>query len=140
MSKLNVYGWFFLAMAVVGMGIGGSGCCGGTSSAADSTGDGGSSSSGGSSKLMTCNDLSSISQCSEHTTKSMKLLGEDFYQGMCELTNGVWSDTGCPAENVIGRCDDGAGTLTNYYSDGGSPYSDATAREACEFMDGSFKS
>jgi len=137
MSKLNVHGWLVLCMCGLFIGVAGSGCCGGSSSAASSDDGGGASSSSGAAK--TCDDISSISQCSEHTKKGMKLLGEDFYKGMCELTSGKWSDTACPSENVVGRCDDGDGSVTIYYSNGGSAYDASTARESCEFLAGTFK-
>ena len=138
MSKLNIYGWLVLCTCVMAIGITGSGCCGGGSSTSSASGDG--DGGGGSGKSLTCNDLSSISQCSEHTRKSMKLLGEDFYKGMCEMTSGSWGDTPCPADDIVGRCDDGDGSITIYYSGGGSPYDSSTAKESCEFLDGSFKS
>ena len=142
MSKLNTIGLGVLCAYALLLGIASSGCCGGGSSASAANGDEGSSSSsggGGGGGDMTCNDVASISQCSEHTRKSMKLLGQDFYQGMCELTDGKWSDTACPADGVVGRCDDGEGSVTIYYGNGGSPYDASTAKEACEFLDGSFK-
>jgi hypothetical protein len=137
MSKLNTIGLGVLCAYALLLGVASTGCCGGGGSASAASGDEGSS--GGSGSAMTCDDLSSISQCSEHTRKSMKLLGQDFYQGMCELTDGKWSDTACPADGVVGRCDDGEGSVTIYYSTGGSPYDASTARESCEFLDGSFK-
>ncbi len=140
MSKLNTIGLGVLCAYALLLGVASTGCCGGGSSAstAEATSDGGSSSSKGGSK--SCNDVSSLSQCSEFTHKSMKLLGEDFYQGMCELTSGKWGEDACPGGDVVGTCDDGEGSITIYYSNGGSPYDASTAKEACEFLDGSFKS
>ena len=142
MSKLNTIGLGVLCAYALLLGVASTGCCGGGSSAAtaeagSASGDSSSSSKGGS---KSCDDMSSLSQCSEFTNKSMKLLGEDFYKGMCELTSGKWGEDACPTENVVGTCDDGEGSVTIYYSNGGSPYDATTAREACEFLDGAFKS
>jgi len=86
-----------------------------------------------------CDDGKSLSQCSEYTDKSMELLGEDFYKSICELTSGKWSADKCPTEGVAGKCDDGAGSMTYYYSSGDLAYTKETAKKSCEDLMGTFK-
>ena len=115
-------------------------CCGGGGSSDIDWDDLGSTDSGDVGTFAkSCNDKKSLSTCSEHTDKSMELLGEDFYKSICELTDGTWGTGKCPTENVVGKCDDGSGMLTFYYSDGGAQYSTETAKQACSDMLGTFK-
>jgi len=86
-----------------------------------------------------CDDSTSLSQCSEYTKGSMELLGEDFYKGMCELTSGKWSTGKCPTENLTGTCDDGAGGVTYYYSTGDLQYSAESAKSSCDLLGSTWK-
>ncbi len=85
-----------------------------------------------------CDDRTAMSTCSEYTDNAMSLLGEDFYKGMCELTNGKWTTERCPADGMAGKCDDGMGTVTFYYTSGDSAYTADTAKSACTDMMGTF--
>ena len=134
MTKFNLFGMLVLVMALTLVG----GCCGGGGSSSTDSGDSGGSSGGGK-FAKSCNDHDVLSTCSEYTKDSMELLGEDFYKGICELTNGKWTTDPCPTANVIGKCDDGDGAMTYYYSDGESVYDKETAQQACKDMLGTFK-
>ena len=116
-------------------------CCGGSSSSTSDFdwGDYDSTSGDVGTFAKSCNDSASLSQCSEHTDNSMSLLGEDFYKSICELTDGKWTTDHCSTAAVVGKCDDGVGTTTFYYSDGGSPYTKETAKSNCSDMLGTFK-
>ena len=144
MSKINVYGWMAVLIAFCGMSIVQSACCGGGTTTgsgdlfADAGSASGSASTGG--KVKTCNDLQTVSQCSQHQGPAFAVFGEEFYKGLCELTDGTWGTAPCPPENIVGRCDDGEGSVTIYYSAGGSTYDLTSAKEACSFTDGAFTS
>ena len=82
-------------------------------------------------QVKTCNDVKSISQCSEHQGQAFAILGEDFYKGICELTDGKWTTGSCPTENALGRCDDQNGSVTLYYKTGTLSYDAAGAEKGC---------
>ncbi len=132
----------FAAMMVLTAALIGACCCGGGSSSSDfdelfeEIAD--TSMTGSTEYGATCNDSSSLSQCTEYTKGSMELLGEDFYKGMCELTSGVWSTEKCPTADSVGSCDDGVGSKTYYYTSGDLKYSADSAKEACSLTMGTF--
>jgi hypothetical protein len=144
MTRINLFGWLVLGVAISAMGALQVGCCGGSSSASEDwlteAAEAAAASTASDGQVKTCNDTVSISQCSEHQGQAFAILGEDFYKGICELTDGSWGTDPCPTGDIVGRCDDGDGSVTIYYSTGGSPYTAATAKEGCDFTEGSFKS
>ena len=144
MSKINLFGWMVMGLAICATAFLHAGCCGGSSSASEDLlnelAEASASAAATDGKVKTCNDLSSVSQCSEHQGPAFAVFGEDFYKGLCELTEGTWGETPCPTDNIIGRCDDGEGSVTIYYGTGGSPYDATTAKDACDFSDGKFSS
>ncbi len=120
------------------------GCCGGGSTEIEipeiaTTETGGGETGGGSGEIKSCNDHKSLSTCSTHESKAFTILGEDFFKGICELVDGTWGTAPCPTENQVGSCDDGEGSVTFYYSDGGDPYDAAKAEEDCKESLGTFK-
>ena len=143
MTKINLFGWMAMGVAISATVFLQSGCCGGSSSASEdllselaevsatTATDG---------KVKTCNDLGSVSQCSEHQGPAFAVFGEEFYKGLCELTDGSWGTDPCPTGDIIGRCDDGEGSVTIYYGAGGSPYDATSAKDACDFSEGKFSS
>ncbi len=120
-------------------------CCGGGSSSSDwsdlesaleeaaaSTGtETDTAAAAASGELKQCNSVESLSTCSEHTSKAFEILGEDFYKGICELTDGKWTTGSCPTENALGRCDDQNGSVTLYYKTGTLSYDAAGAEKGC---------
>ncbi len=139
MKTYNTIG-FAMISAMILMPLVALGCCGGSSDldalVDEAVAEGNGESTGALYK--SCNDAGSISQCSEYTKKAMSLLGEDFYKSICDLTEGTWSGDSCPTANLVGKCDDGEGTITLYYSDGGSPYDEKTAKKDCGELMGKF--
>ncbi len=120
------------------------GCCGGgttTSTDFGSTdiGTTGTDTPAASGSTKTCNDHKSLSTCSTHEPKAFTILGEDFFKSICELVDGTWGTDACPTENQVGTCDDGEGSVTFYYSDGGDAYDAARAEEDCKESLGTFK-
>ena len=81
----------------------------------------------------TCDELRPLSRCHGYSVAAMEVMGRDFHQGACHLTNGAWGGQGaCPKSDRVGTCDDGVGTVTHYYSAGKAPYTAATARQDCK--------
>ena len=121
------------------------GCCGGGTSSTDldnfdvSTPDTGSDTGAAAGALKSCNDMKSLSTCSEHQPKAFTILGEDFFKGVCELVDGTWGTDACPTADRVGTCDDGEGSVTYYYSAGGDPYDAAKAETDCKESLGTFK-
>ena len=104
-----------------------SGCCmGGTSSssspAATTTGTTGA-----------CDVSVNVSSCRDLSGGAF-VLGEQFQRDLCMGT--YTSGGACPAPGRVGSCDDGAGTITRYYSTGALPYTADTARSECTAMAG----
>ncbi len=143
MTKINLFGWMAMGVAITATAFLHSGCCGSSSSASEdlmSELAEASASAPSDGKVKTCNDLSSVSQCSEHQGPAFAVFGEEFYKGLCELTEGSWGEAPCPTDDIIGRCDDGEGSITIYYGTGGSPYDATSAKDACDFSEGKFSS
>jgi hypothetical protein len=122
-----------MALAMIG------GCCGGGGSSIGDLDTSSSGGGGGGKFAKSCNDITSLSQCSEHTDKGMNLLGEDFYKSICELTDGKWTTEACPTDNRVGSCDDGDGSVTYYYTTGEDSYDEAEAKQACKDILGTYK-
>ncbi len=91
-------------------------------------------------KQKTCSDHAALSVCSEHTPEAVALVTEPVMEQICGLTSGVWSGKPCPPGSRIGACDDGSGSTTLFYSDGGSPFDLATAQQSCLEIGGAFSS
>ena len=87
----------------------------------------------GGSTRYACDNRSIESTCAtfpEHTVK----------EDAAKYCDGSVIAQGCPPENVIGDCSIGVPTVLNtYYSDGPTPWTEATAREACADFNGMFQ-
>ena len=84
----------------------------------------------------TCNDHKALSLCGEHGPEAIAAISEGFYKDFCELGEGVWGTEPCPADNRLATCDDGAGNIKHYYTDGGEPWDKARAEADCKELMG----
>lgn len=128
---------FALVIAGCGGGDGGETSTGTDSSgAAAGSAEGSGDAAAAAASVMTCNDIKGLSQCQEHGPEAIKALGEGFYKDFCVLGEGVWGTDPCPADNQLATCDDGAGNVTHYYTDGGEPWDMAKAEKECKELIG----
>ena len=80
-----------------------------------------------------CDVISAMSTCRDMGPQAF-VLGEDLVRSLCA---GTYQPAGtCPTANLVGSCDEGAGTLRRYYSSGGFPYTADTARQDCQILPG----
>ena len=86
----------------------------------------------------TCNDIKVLSNCVTYEPRAFDTFDTDFYQALCELSDGTWGTNSCPLDDRVGSCDDGWGQVTFYYSAGGIPYDTTRARTACWELSGTF--
>ena len=89
---------------------------------------------------MSCNDLAGLSTCDHHEPEALALVSPEFFQGICEISGGKWTNEPCPIKDAVGVCDDGSGSTWTYYSTGGLPYDEAAAKKACAAIEGTFSS
>ena len=87
---------------------------------------------------MSCNDVASLSTCDHHEPEALAILGPGFFQEVCNLSGGSWTNEPCPIKDAVGVCDDGSGSTWTYYAAGGAPYDEAAARKACAEIGGTF--
>jgi hypothetical protein len=108
-----------------------SGCCMGGTASAPSAPGAATTASGGTTGA--CDVSSNLSSCRDLSGGAF-VLGEQFQRDLCMGT--YTSGGACPAPARVGSCDDGAGTITRYYSTGSIPYTLETARSECTAMAG----
>lgn len=83
-------------------------------------------------------DMPADSECTNNREDAY-MLGESFLSEMCGAMEGTFAaGKECATDNVVGRCDDEAGSITLYYSTGEDGYTAATAKEDCDGLESKF--
>lgn len=87
----------------------------------------------GSPSSASCDVIASLSTCRDLGPAAFAL-GEDLQRSLC--TGTYTSGGSCPAENRVGSCDEGGGSIRRYYSTGTLAYTAESARQDCQIMPG----
>lgn len=73
-----------------------------------------------------CDALASKSLCTEYYDFT-----PGYVRDLCGMDRRTYTRSTCPRKNVVGKCTL-AGNTTYYYSTGGKPFTNASARKHCE--------